>query len=78
MFLLFRISLNSTYSSSPPEYHLGVCVNPLKGSDTADDCFAVSRTPVYGGGHVDACIGRSIQAHVVNQRGTNRLRSCVF
>jgi hypothetical protein len=61
------ISLNSTYSSSPPEYHLGVCVNPLKGSDTADDCFAVSRTPVDGG-HVDACIGRGIQAHVVNQR----------
>ena len=52
-------------------------MSPLKGSDTADDCFAVSRTPVDGG-HVDACIGRNIQAHVVNQRGTDRLHNSVF
>ena len=53
-------------------------MNPLKGSEITGDCFAVSRTPVYGGGHVDACIGRGIQAHVVNQRGADRLHSSVF
>ena len=53
-------------------------MNPLKGSEITGDCFAVSRTPIYGSGHVDACIGRSIQAHVVDQRGTDRLHISVF
>jgi hypothetical protein len=67
------ILLNSTYSSSPPEYHLGVCVNPLKDSDTTDDCFAVQRTAHYSG-YEDLCIGRCFQAQLIDQRGySNRL-----
>ena len=64
-----RIHLNSTLTlRTAAEYHLGVCVNPWKGSDTSDDCCVVKRTG-KSGDYVDVCIGRSIEVQFVDQRG---------
>ena len=66
----YRIVLNSTNILSHFEYHLGVCVSPLKDTTLQENCLAVRRTPKSPDVAVeDLCIGRGLLSQLIDHRG---------
>ena len=65
-----RIVLNSTISLFHFEYHLGVCVSPLKDTTLDESCLAVKRKQRSPDVVVeDLCIGRGLLSQLIDHRG---------
>ena len=68
--LCYRITLNSTNVLSHSEYHLGVCVSPVKDTTLDESCFAVKRIRRNPDVAVEVlCIGRGLLAQLIDHRG---------
>ena len=66
----YRITLNSTNVLSHSEYHLGVCVSPVKDTTLDESCFAVKRIRRNSDVAVeDLCIGRGLLSQLIDHRG---------